>query len=466
MSNVPPTKNVLELMMARRIPICPPDDPWMTVVLYEAWLEDVDPSEPLWRVPYFGQVVRSGTAEANFHDRKCQHLSDAAREVKELGFHAVIDMFGADKIVWRIVSSKSGRRLAMQRLADAEEKRLIAEHGGPLRDMDARLAQTLNLTEGGAWGDAAARWAGIDAKRRRALNRFKAAMEAHVKEYESALVPTGFVDEDGYKLGSHLHSFRCGSMRKGMPEEAAIASWAESLPGWAWDARSTDEYREKKSRAAKAALDAKTDDEKAERIKKLKASMATDASKAKRIKIGKEQMENETLEEKAERIEKLKASMATDASKAKRSKLVVNQWSNQTLDEYETRIANVKVGMAAMTSETKAGQTRRHKDAKAKTKDYRSKVTAAWWVNKLREELLQARKIALPFEPSEKKRRELREASTTVGPLGGKVLYMITKDGMTIGRVTTQGHLDARRPVGPLVDTPPPDAFVSGSESD
>ena len=120
-----------------------------------AWLEHADPEEPLWRVPYFGQVVRVGTAEAIFKIRKRQHETDAAREDKDLGFHAVIDMFGADAIAWRIVSSESGPRIAMQELANAEEIRLIDEHGGVLRDMDAKRTQTLNLTKGGQ-GDARA----------------------------------------------------------------------------------------------------------------------------------------------------------------------------------------------------------------------------------------------------------------------------------------------------------------------
>jgi len=466
MSDMPAKKCPFAIIMSNATPVCPPDDPWMTAVLYEAHLEHVDASEPLWRVPYFGQIVRSGTAEENFKARKNKHLSDAAREDKELGFHAVIDMFGADKIEWRVVSFKSGRRTAMAELADAEEKRLIAEHGGPLRDMDERLTQTLNLTEGGQWGDAAARWVGIDANRRRALNKFKAAMEAYVEEYESALVPTDFVNEYGYKLGSHLHGFRCGQMRKGMPEEADIVAWAEKLTGWAWDARTTDEYREKKSVASKVAWDATTDEEKAERIEKVKVTMATDASKAKRSKIGKDQWATASEEKKAGWIATTKAANATDESRAKRSKSITDMWSNQTSEEYTNRIDNVKVGLAAMDDETKAGQIRKHKDAKAKTKDHRSKVSADMRANRLRDELLQARKIALPFEPSQNKRRELREASTTVGPLGGKVLYMITKDGMTICRVTTQGILEMRRPVGPLVDPPPPDAFVSGSESD
>lgn len=266
MSNVPPKKCPIAILMSNRTPVCPPDDPLYTAVLYEAHLEYVDESEPLWRVSYFGQVVRAGTAEENFAARKNEHELRSIKEEKDLGFHAVIDTFGADKIKWRIVSFKSGRRSAMSEWADAEEKRLIAEHGGVLRDMDAKLQQTLNLTEGGQKGDAAARWAGFDAYRRRSFQRFKAAMEAYVEEYESALVPQSFVDEDGYRLGSKLNDFRMGKLRKGMPEQIAIEVWAEGLPEWAWDARTTKGYREQRSKSVKDWWDTASENERAHRF--------------------------------------------------------------------------------------------------------------------------------------------------------------------------------------------------------
>ena len=153
MSDVPPKKDAIAILMSNATRVCPPDDPWYTAVLYEAHLEHVDESEPLWRVPYFGQVVRVGTAEEVFEARKREHETDTIRDPKDLGFHAVIGMFGADKIEWRVLSSQPGRRSEVQAWANAEEIRLIAEHGGVLRDMDAKLTQTLNLTKGGKWGD-------------------------------------------------------------------------------------------------------------------------------------------------------------------------------------------------------------------------------------------------------------------------------------------------------------------------
>ena len=385
MSDVPPKKDALAILMANATRVCPPNDPWYTAVLYEAWLEHVDPEEPLWHVSYFGQVVRVGTAEEIFAKRKREHELDTIRDPKDLGFHAVIGMFGADKIVWRIVSSKSGRQSEVQAWANAEEIRLIAEHGGVLRDMDARLQQTLNLTKGGQ-GDPAAVWAGIEARRNRALTKFKASMEAYVEEHKSALVPIKCVDDDGFRLGAQLNNFRQGRMWKGMSNEADIKAWAESLPKWAWNGFKTEKWREEKSQHFKGIW------------------------------------KNATKEQYVNRIAKQKATNATDASKAKRSK-------------------NLKD---------------RHATAR-------------------RAELERARLIAVPFEKSNRRRAEMRAASTDFsGKQGNPVLYMISKDGKTIRSVKKTGLAGKSEIVGPVFDPPVAEAgpsdlnagYISDSESD
>lgn len=289
MSDVAPSKDAFVVLMAAA------KNPWYTMVIYRAWLEHADPEEPLWRVPYFGQVVRFGTAEWVFKNRKREHEADAAREDKDLGFHAVLDRFGPDALEWQIMSFKSGPRIAMQELANAEEKRLIAAHGGVLRDMYTKLEQTLNLTNGGQ-GNARAVWDSIEARCRCALNMFKVEMEKYVVEHESALVPQAFVTADGYQLGSRLEHFRRGEMRKGCPDEAKINAWAEALPKWAWDARETDEYRKGcvqrgkdqakreeevdpgyRSRRQRVARDSELPEKRAGRISKIRATMTTEA---------------------------------------------------------------------------------------------------------------------------------------------------------------------------------------------
>ena len=244
----------------------------MTVVLYEAHLEHVDPEEPLWGVPYFGQIVRSGTADANFAARKREHENDAAREEKDIGLHAVIDPFGRDALEWRIVSSQSGRRTAMQTLANAEEIRLIDEHGGVLRDMDKKRTQTLNLTKGGQ-GDARAVWEGIDARRQRSLTKFKMEMEAYVEEYGSSLVPFVHTTVEGYHLGHSLSHFRKGSYRIGMPREKEITAWAEALPCWEWKAvkaaANVPERLEQNRECTKDWWKNASDKDRAERVSKM-----------------------------------------------------------------------------------------------------------------------------------------------------------------------------------------------------
>ena len=73
----------------------------------------------------------------------------------------------------------------------------------------------------------------------------------------------------------------------------------------------------------------------------------------------------------------------------------------------------------------------------------------------LREELMFARTVAIPFEQSKKKRAVLRAASTIRNARKScTVLYMITKNGKNIGRVDVQGTMRPRDIVGPRFDSP------------
>ena len=194
-------------------------------------------------MPYFGQVVRVGTAEAIFKMRKRQHETDAAREDKDLGFHAVIDMFGADAIAWRIVSSESGPRIAMQAWANAEEIRLIDAHGGVLQDMDAKRTQTLNLTKGGQ-GDAARCGPASTPAPPRADQVQGRHEEVRARSTSRRSCRRSTLTTTGTRWAMQLSSFRQGQMRKGLPEEAKINAWAEALPGWHWNAHQSDDWYE------------------------------------------------------------------------------------------------------------------------------------------------------------------------------------------------------------------------------
>jgi len=414
MSNVtpPPMDAFDELKKASK-------DPWYTAVIYEAHLEHVDEAESLWRVPYFGQIVRIGTAEQNFKDRKRGHETDSIREHKVLGFHAVIDMHGTDKIAWRIVDSRSGPRTNMQEWANSEETRLIAEHGGMLRDMDAKLDQTLNLTKGGQWGDAATRWAGIDAKRRRAFTKFKAAMERYVAEHNSALVSCKYVDADGYPLGVRVSDFRKGSLRKGMPEEAKIVAWAESLPKWAWNANDTDEHQVLRAQRGQECSK--------KSFAKFKIAMETYVEKNGSALVPRKFVVDENKYALGQALAnfrqgQMRKGMPNESEITAWAEALPNwQWNSRSSDEFRIKCKRNSTSARAI---------------------------------ERRNELESARMIAVPFEMSKKRRIEMREASTVFSEhKSNKVLYMISKDGKTIRRVTKQGNLTSRDTVGPVVDS-------------
>jgi len=407
-------------------------EPVYTAVLYEGRLEHVSSEEVLWHIPYFGQVVRIGAPEVIFAKRKREHENDAVREDKEMGLHAVIDMYGPDALEWRIVSSASGPRLAMQELANSEEIRLISENGGMLRDMDTKLEQTLNLTEGGR-GDAAKRWAGIDAKRRRALTRFKVAMETYVKEFGSALVPRGYVDDDGYPLGVRLGSFRGGSMRKGMPDMSHIDAWAEALPEWAWNSRETDAYRNRmlqnrlwRSRQSfvdfQAAMEAY--------VHKYGSALVprtyVDANKYSLGSVLADFRQGHMH----------KGTSWEEEAIAWAQALPQWAWNAKGCDAYRLAIGEAN---------------KKHQ------------------ANKLRIELERARQIAKPFEKSKKRRSAMYAVCTDFsGRKGNAVLYMLSEDSKTIRRVSKNGDLCNRNTVGPVVDAdpsqaPPPEAETANS---
>ena len=508
MNDVAPPKDAFaEMMTAAK-------DPWYTAVLYRAWLEHADPEEPLWRTPYFGQVVRSGTAEEIFKVRKRGHECDAARKDKDLGFLAVLDTFGSDAIEWEIMSSKSGPRTAMQELANAEEKRLIAAHGGVLRDMDTKLEQTLNLTEGGQ-GDARARWTAIDARRRRALNKFKSAMETYVAENGSALVPQAFISKDGYKLGAALGGFRCGQMWKGRPEEADIKAWAEALTKWAWNAKDTDEWHEdhirrghERSRKAfckfKAAMEAyvkehgtaivpykyvdSDDNRLGEQLGNFRrGEMRKGLPEEKDINAwaealpgwmwnGKETDEwreccvRHAHEKSLKAFCKFKAAMETYVAEHG-SALVPAAYVDadgyrlgQNLNSFRKGTMWKSMPIEAEVVSWANALSKWSWNA-TKTDEYRKefgKRSAEQHAARTRAELVRARLLAVPFEKSQTRRAKMRAASEDFwGPHGNAKLYMISKDGQTIRRVQNDGCMGERYTVGPVVDPAPPDAFGS-----
>ena len=72
--------------------------------------------------------------------------------------------------------------------------------------------------------------------------------------------------------------------------------------------------------------------------------------------------------------------------------------------------------------------------------------------------------VAVPFVKSKKQRAEMRAASQDFGGRRGcKLLYMVSEDGLTIRRVTN-GMMQTRTIVGPVLDPEQPDAFDTDSD--
>jgi hypothetical protein len=187
--------------------------------------------------PYFGQTLGGGSVEKVSKKRWRDEVSQARRENKQVGFIALLDEFGEDAFEWVVLESRRLPRLEAQEWADEREIALIAEHGGPLRDMDLRLTQTLNLTKGGKGVDATLYWAAMEALCKKSWTRCKKELQAYVDEHGTALVPYSHVTASGYRLGQAVIGLRTGQMLVGRPDEKERREWLEYLPEWSYKLR-------------------------------------------------------------------------------------------------------------------------------------------------------------------------------------------------------------------------------------
>ena len=224
-------------------------DPIVIAVIYIRWLKWIDPSAPLYGCPYVGQAVRAGnTASEVAAARWAAENSQAMRENKRVGLLRELKVHGVTAFDSQVVEWKQGPRSEVQKWADEREVRLIAEHDGPLRDPLARCKQTLNLTKGGKGN---VNFEAMDASRTTAWLQFQDEMEEYVECYGTSLMRSSYVASSGYKLGRRLDGVRQGKLWRGHPDETKRVEWLESLPGWAWNAKETDEWRQANSERAK-----------------------------------------------------------------------------------------------------------------------------------------------------------------------------------------------------------------------
>jgi hypothetical protein len=226
-------------------------DPIVIAVIYIRWLKWIDPSAPLYGCPYGGQAVRVGnSAEEVAAARWKQENQQALREDKRVGLIHELKVHGATAFHNEIVDWRRGPRSEVQQWADEREIALIAAHGGPLRDPSTRCKQTLNLTKGGKQGCS---FEAIDASRTVLWLHFQDEMEEYIECFGTSLVPYSYVNSvSGHKLGQHLGHVRQGKLWRGHPDETKRVEWLESLPGWAWNSRETDEWRDAQSERTKA----------------------------------------------------------------------------------------------------------------------------------------------------------------------------------------------------------------------
>jgi hypothetical protein len=345
----PTTKpNAFDVLMAppaKKAKVDGAVDPIVIAVIYIRWLKWIDPSAPLYGCPYVGQAVRAGlTANEVAAARWADENSQAVREDKRVGLPHELRVHGATAFDSQVVEWKQGPRSAVQKWADEREIALIAERGGPLRDPSMRCKQTLNLTKGGK-GHVC--FEAIDASRTVAWLKFQDEMEEYIECYDTSLVPRSYVNPvSGYKLGTRLHGVRKGMLWRGHPDESKRIEWLESLPGWAWNAMETDQWREGVSERSKAQWANADEETRAEWCRRNSEAQNGPGAKAAASKRGKKQFESQEARDALS--ERAKAQAVREAAEGKpslaeRGKTTrFDQMSTQQYDEFLSKTTSTK----------------------------------------------------------------------------------------------------------------------------
>jgi hypothetical protein len=352
----PATKpNAFDVLMAppaKKAKVDRAVDPIVIAVIYIRWLKWIDPSAPLYGCPYVGQAVRAGnTANEVAAARWADENRQAVREDKRVGLPHELRVHGATAFDSQVVEWKQGPRSAVQKWADEREIALIAERGGPLRDPSMRCKQTLNLTKGGK-GHVC--FEAIDASRTVAWLKFQDEMEEYIECYETSLVPVSYANPvSGYKLGATLSHVRVnGTLLKGHPDETKRVEWLESLPGWAWNVRETDEWLEAASERAKAMWANADEETRAEWRRKQLEARRTPDHKAAASERGKKQFESKEARDALS--ERGKAQVAREATEGKTSlaeRGKATRTENWTKEQREAAVAKRKITVANRTQE-------------------------------------------------------------------------------------------------------------------
>jgi hypothetical protein len=198
----------------------PPRDADVVATVY-SWTFDPPFDHALKGCAYFGQTKQT------FEMRTSQHKSNAVRNLKELGVHALWRLYPYDDhwVIQVIETRRFVNPIEAHAWMNEEEMRLIDEHGGVLRDMDKKLNQTLNLTRGGQ-GDPRAVWDAITARSRKRLLKVWPKFERWYEKNKHLRIPLRDPD-----LGTVVHHIRT---RKDFLQHADFREWLDAR-GFVYD---------------------------------------------------------------------------------------------------------------------------------------------------------------------------------------------------------------------------------------
>ena len=123
------------------------EEPVVTGVVYSIF-ENANPEHPLHKTPYFGQTYGVGNVLKIAKRRWAAGVSRASTTVKEVGLLAMLKQNGRDACEFTVLEDKKAKKTEVVEWLNQREIELIAANGGPIRDMEAALHQTLNMTKG------------------------------------------------------------------------------------------------------------------------------------------------------------------------------------------------------------------------------------------------------------------------------------------------------------------------------
>ena len=229
-----------------------PKDPVVTGVVYRIF-ECKNPEDPLHKTPYIGQTIGSGTPLEVAQRRWRSEISAAKNSDDVTGLSAMLKSRGVEHCKFEIIDSLKDVKSKVLVFCDKEEIENIAKNGGPIRDMEKSLHQTLNRNKGGRGMDLED-FEALEARMRQLWREFVKHVPEALRHNGTMDVRKDYVCSDGYKFGVKVHDIRNrGMYLLGRPEEEERHAYLKTLPGWIEEKRTYHEaaiIREAKIEAA------------------------------------------------------------------------------------------------------------------------------------------------------------------------------------------------------------------------